>query len=119
VSFHAVRWEKASLSRGRVFFTKCLRSAFNLFETDLRPPSVTDTQKDLIDPAVIGTTGILKAIKKNAPSVKRVVITSSFASILNASKGPSWSDHTCMPILQILSTNDTNHKETQNLTGTL
>ncbi|KAH8781987.1 putative NADPH-dependent methylglyoxal reductase GRP2 [Hyaloscypha finlandica] len=56
--------------------------------------NVTDTQKDLIDPAVIGTTGILKAIKKNAPSVKRVVITSSFASILTASKGPSWPEHT-------------------------
>jgi nucleoside-diphosphate-sugar epimerase len=47
-----------------------------------------------LDPAIIGTTGILKAIKKNAPSVKRVVITSSFASIINASKGPSWTDHT-------------------------
>jgi nucleoside-diphosphate-sugar epimerase len=30
---------------------------------------------------------VLKAIKKNAPSVKRVVITSSFASIVNGSKG--------------------------------
>jgi len=56
--------------------------------------NVTDTKKDLLDPAIIGTTGILKAIKKNAPSVKHVVITSSFASILDASKGNSWSDHT-------------------------
>jgi nucleoside-diphosphate-sugar epimerase len=47
----------------------------------------------LIDPAVIGTTGILKAIKKSAPSVKRVVITSSFASIVNGSKG-FWPGHT-------------------------
>jgi nucleoside-diphosphate-sugar epimerase len=54
--------------------------------------TVTEVQKELIDPAVIGTTGILKSIKKNAPSVKRVVITSSFASIIDASKGPSW-DH--------------------------
>ena len=50
-------------------------------------------QKDLLDPAIIGTTGILKSIKKSAPSVKRVVITSSFASIINPSKG-SWPDHT-------------------------
>lgn len=49
--------------------------------------NVTDTQKDLLDPAVIGTTGVLKAIKKNAPSVKRVVITSSFAAIVDGGKG--------------------------------
>jgi len=48
----------------------------------------------LLDPAIIGTTGILKAIKKNAPTVKRVVITSSFAAIINAKKGNSWIEHT-------------------------
>ena len=46
--------------------------------------NVTDVQKQLLDPAIIGTTGILKSIKKHAPSVKRVVITSSFAAILDA-----------------------------------
>ena len=55
--------------------------------------NVTDTKKDLLDPAIIGTTGILKAIKKSAPTVKRVAITSSFASIVNPSKG-SWPSHT-------------------------
>jgi len=55
--------------------------------------NVTDTKKDLLDPAVNGTTGILKAIKKNAPSVTHVVVTSSFASIINGPKGTSW-DHT-------------------------
>jgi len=49
--------------------------------------NVTDVQKELLDPAIIGTTGILKSIKKSAPSVKRVVITSSFASILDPYKG--------------------------------
>lgn len=34
--------------------------------------NVTDVQKDLLDPAIIGTTGILTAIVKNAPTVKRV-----------------------------------------------
>lgn len=37
---------------------------------------------------MIGTTGILKAIKAHAPTVKRVVITSSFAAIMSASGKP-------------------------------
>ncbi|ROW17290.1 hypothetical protein VPNG_01284 [Cytospora leucostoma] len=48
--------------------------------------NVTDPKKDLIDPAVIGTTGILRAIAKSAPGIKRVVVTSSFAAILDLSK---------------------------------
>lgn len=44
-------------------------------------------QKQLLDPAIIGTTGVLRSIKKSAPSVKRVVITSSFASIVDAFQG--------------------------------
>ncbi|KAK4964035.1 Glycine-rich RNA-binding protein 2, mitochondrial [Elasticomyces elasticus] len=48
---------------------------------------VTDVQKELLDPAIIGTTGILKSIKKSAPTVKRVVITSSFAAVLDPFKG--------------------------------
>ena len=35
--------------------------------------NVTDTRKDLLDPAVIGTTGILESTKEHAPTVKRVV----------------------------------------------
>ena len=34
----------------------------------------------------MGTTGILRAIQRSAPSVRRVVVTSSFASILDESK---------------------------------
>jgi nucleoside-diphosphate-sugar epimerase len=52
-----------------------------------------DDKQDLLDPAIIGTTGILKSIKKSAPTVKRVVITSSFAAIVNADKG-FWPEHT-------------------------
>jgi len=55
--------------------------------------NVTDVQKELLDPAIIGTTGVLKSIKKSAPTVKRVVITSSFASIINPFKG-TWPGHT-------------------------
>ena len=40
------------------------------------------------DPAIIGTTSILKAIKASAPSVKRVAITSSFAAIVNPDSHP-------------------------------
>ncbi|RFU33597.1 hypothetical protein B7463_g2762, partial [Scytalidium lignicola] len=52
-----------------------------------------DIQRDMLDPAIKGTTGILKAIKKNAPTVKHVVITSSFAAILDPFAGPIY-DHT-------------------------
>ncbi len=46
--------------------------------------------KDLITTAVNGTTGILKAIKASAPSVKRVVVTSSFAAIVDPKKPLSY-----------------------------
>lgn len=42
-----------------------------------------DLKRDMIDPARQGTTEILRAVKAYAPSVKRVVITSSFAAVLN------------------------------------
>ena len=46
---------------------------------------ITDP-KELLDPAIKGTTSILHAIKKYAPSVKRVIVTSSFAAILDPAK---------------------------------
>ena len=50
---------------------------------------MTDLQREMLDPAVKGTTGILKAIKAKAPSVKRVVITSSFAAIMDPTQKPN------------------------------
>lgn len=47
---------------------------------------IKDIKKDLLDPAIIGTTGILSAIKKNAPSVRKVIITSSTAAIIDVNK---------------------------------
>lgn len=44
-----------------------------------------DPKKDMIDPAVNGTLEILRAIKALAPTVKRVVVTSSFAAVLDTS----------------------------------
>lgn len=48
---------------------------------------VEDNERDLLDPAIKGTTQILKAVQKNAPQVKRIVITSSFAAIVDPSQG--------------------------------
>lgn len=45
--------------------------------------NVQDPVKDFLDPAIKGTTGILTSIKAHASSVRRVVITSSSAAILN------------------------------------
>jgi len=54
--------------------------------------SVEDNERDLLNPAVKGTTSVLESVQKYAPNVKRVVITSSFASILDLSKG-NWPGH--------------------------
>ncbi|CEN59745.1 Putative Ketoreductase [Aspergillus calidoustus] len=51
---------------------------------------VQDVKKDILDPAINGTVGLLKAVKNNAPSVKRVVVTSSGAAILDFSKPPTY-----------------------------
>ncbi|KAG9084813.1 methylglyoxal reductase (NADPH-dependent) gre2, partial [Ceratobasidium sp. 370] len=46
-----------------------------------------DIKNDLLVPAIHGTTEILKATKAHAPTVKRVVVTSSSAAIVDRSKG--------------------------------
>ncbi|KAK9455155.1 hypothetical protein V1511DRAFT_499613 [Dipodascopsis uninucleata] len=48
---------------------------------------VTDPVKDLLDPALKGTGSILNAIKKNGPQVKKLVVTSSFAAIVDSKYG--------------------------------
>lgn len=45
--------------------------------------------KDCLDPAIKGTTGILKSVKAYAPGVKRVVITSSSAAVLSPPNHPT------------------------------
>jgi len=60
---------------------------------------LAEDPKELIGPAVSGTVGILKSIAKNAPTVKRVVITASAASIITPKDKPyafteaDWNDH--------------------------
>lgn len=48
---------------------------------------VEDNERDLLQPAIEGTNNLLDAVKKNAPEVRRIVITSSFAAIIDLSKG--------------------------------
>ncbi|KAJ5390852.1 C6 transcription factor [Penicillium cataractarum] len=59
--------------------------------------------KELLIPAITGTTGILKSVQKHAPSVKRVVVTSSFAAINNVyakAKGKVYSEADWCPITE-------------------
>ncbi|KAL1895829.1 methylglyoxal reductase (NADPH-dependent) gre2 [Ceratocystis pirilliformis] len=53
------------------------------FKTTHANPLPTSNYLDLINPAVTGTTSIIKAIGASAPAVKHVVVTSSFASIMD------------------------------------
>ncbi|KAJ8060110.1 hypothetical protein OCU04_011720 [Sclerotinia nivalis] len=48
---------------------------------------VKDYEHDLLIPAIKGTTNILKAVQKNAPQVECIIITSSFAAIIDMDKG--------------------------------
>ena len=49
--------------------------------------SAQDNEKDLLLPAINGMLNLLKAVKDNAPRVKRVVATSSFAAVLTVTDG--------------------------------
>jgi len=53
---------------------------------------VDDPEKELLQPAIKGTTGILRSVHKFAPSVRRVVVLSSFASVISIDKG-LWPGH--------------------------
>ncbi|KAF2673135.1 NAD(P)-binding protein [Microthyrium microscopicum] len=55
--------------------------------------AITDVQSQLLDPAINGTTNILLSIAANAPSVRRVIITSSFAAMWQRDRG-NWPEHT-------------------------
>ncbi|KAL8993293.1 MAG: hypothetical protein Q9169_006454 [Polycauliona sp. 2 TL-2023] len=47
----------------------------------------TDAVKEVLDPAIQGTIETLRSIQAHAPSVKRVVILSSFVTLMNPSGG--------------------------------
>lgn len=49
--------------------------------------NVTDVQKEVLDPAIIGTTGLLESAARLAPTVRRFILLSSFAAMIDLSKG--------------------------------
>lgn len=53
----------------------------------------TDAKTDMLDPAINGTRNLLEAAKKYASTVRRVVLTSSFAAMNNPLQG-NWPSHT-------------------------
>ncbi|OQU95924.1 hypothetical protein CLAIMM_02079 [Cladophialophora immunda] len=55
--------------------------------------NITDP-KELLDPAILGTTGLLHSINRLAPAVRRVVVTSSFASMMSPARHPKTYDET-------------------------
>lgn len=55
---------------------------------------VDDPVRDFLDPAIKGTTGILESVHAHAPGVKRVVLTSSSAAIINPKKHEKVYDET-------------------------
>lgn len=54
----------------------------------------TDPKTDFLDPAIKGTTGLLTSIKAYAQTVKRVVVTSSSATIVTPPNHPEVYDET-------------------------
>ena len=54
-----------------------------------------DPVRDCLDPAIKGTTGLLRSVHEHAPTVRRVVITSSSAAMLSPSKHPAVYDESC------------------------
>ncbi|GME49773.1 ketoreductase [Neofusicoccum parvum] len=49
--------------------------------------NITDVQKEVLDPAIVGTVGLLKSAHAFAPTVTRVVVLSSFAAMIDLSLG--------------------------------
>lgn len=43
----------------------------------------SDAVKDVLEPAINGTVGVLQAVKDHAHAVRRVVVLSSFAAMIN------------------------------------
>ena len=79
-----------------------IRSIFPDFVIHTASPfhyNVEDPVKDFLEPAVTGTTSILKAIKDGGPSVKRVVLLSSFAAMRDdEQKSPFYDESSWNPV---------------------
>ncbi|KAH7202695.1 uncharacterized protein BKA55DRAFT_587751 [Fusarium redolens] len=79
-------------------FDECLQSSTSLdVVMHVASPfyySATDIKRELLDPSIVGTTSLLTAVCDHAPSVKTVILTSSFAAILNSYKPNTIPQHT-------------------------
>lgn len=49
---------------------------------------VISDNREFLDPAIKGTLGVLESVKAHAPTVKRIVITSSCAAVVNFNAPP-------------------------------
>lgn len=49
---------------------------------------VQNNERDLLLPAINGISGMMKSIKANNSNIKRVIVTSSFAAMVDVAKGP-------------------------------
>lgn len=56
---------------------------------------VDDPVRDLLEPAIRGTSGILHSVRRHAPSVRRLVLTSSSAAMLNPAAHAAVYDESC------------------------
>lgn len=56
--------------------------------------NIQDPVKDFLDPSIKGTIGLLKSAQAHAPAVKRIVITSSSAAMVNPGRHAKVYDET-------------------------
>ncbi|KAK9792721.1 hypothetical protein WJX73_005793 [Symbiochloris irregularis] len=71
-------------------FDDVVKGAYYVFHT--ASPfqiGVEDPENDLVKPAKEGTLNVLKSVAKSKDTIKRVVLTSSFAAMVKMEKGPA------------------------------
>ncbi|OOO13804.1 NAD-dependent epimerase/dehydratase [Aspergillus oryzae] len=75
-------------------FDEAVKGVDGIMHTACPGAIETDSnERDIVQPAISGTINILKSAQKHGLQVKRIVITSSFASMIDMSKG-TWPGHT-------------------------
>ncbi|KAK9792717.1 hypothetical protein WJX73_002527 [Symbiochloris irregularis] len=71
-------------------FDDVVQGAYYVFHTaSPYQLGVEDPENELVKPAKEGTLNLLKSVAKSKDTVKRVVLTSSFAAMVKVSKGPA------------------------------
>ncbi|KAK9812018.1 hypothetical protein WJX73_009173 [Symbiochloris irregularis] len=89
ISVGSLQLYEADLLKGESF-DKVVKGADYVFHTASPFPShIEDPEEDVIKPARLGTLNVLKSVVKSRDTVKRVVLTSSFAAMIKVDKGPA------------------------------